>query len=174
MKILIVLGFLLDSSLGSGYRHHLNSYPSPFYPSHLTPQSEFYTSRHPFLHSNNHLMLHQFHQSNSHPVPQTFHHSNSHPFLYPVPIQTSTPKPIIVVTPVPVFVTPDSLFNSQRETFSSSSSNSGTNLNNGQFGNNLLNGKVHSTSFTPTPSRFDNNSSDQFPNDQILSPYYHN
>ncbi|CAB4059629.1 unnamed protein product [Lepeophtheirus salmonis] len=59
---------------------------------------------------------------------------------YPFPIQTSTPGPIVVVTPVPVYVSPDSHFKSQMDVFSSSS-NTGTNFDNRQFGNNFLNGK---------------------------------
>ncbi|CAB4059634.1 unnamed protein product [Lepeophtheirus salmonis] len=130
MKILVILGFIFASTFGNKYQHPLLSYPSPFYPS----QSQFYASQQPFF------------------------RSNSHPVLYPFPIQTSTPRPIIVATPVPIFVTPDSLFNSQRDAFSSGS-NTGNNFNNeGQFGNNFLNGKVQSTSFTRTPSRFDNHS----------------
>ncbi|XP_040581363.1 uncharacterized protein [Lepeophtheirus salmonis] len=159
MKILIVLGLLLGSSLASGYQHPLHSYPGPFYPSHLTPQSEFYTSRHPLPHSNSYPVPHQFHQSNSHPVP------------YPVPIQTSTPVPIIIATPVPVFITPNSLFNSQRDIFSRGSSDIGTNIKSAQFGNSFLIGKVQSTSSTRTPTRLDNKSSNRFPNNQIVTSY---
>ncbi|XP_040581109.1 uncharacterized protein [Lepeophtheirus salmonis] len=149
MKILMILGFLLGSSFGSQYQHPLHSYPSPVFPYHLTPPSQFFASRQPFLHSN------------SHPVP------------YPFPIQTSTPAPIVVVTPVPVFLSPDSIFNSHRDIFSSDS-NTGTNFNKGQFGNNFLNGKVQSTSSTSSPSRFNDDSSNQSPNNKIISSYSSN
>ncbi|CAB4059631.1 unnamed protein product [Lepeophtheirus salmonis] len=131
-QILMILGFLLGSSFGSKYQHPLLSYPSFFNPTHLTPQLQYYAS------------------------PQSYLHSNSHLVPYPFLIQTSTSRPIIVATQVPVFVTPESLFNSQRDTFSSGSS-TGTNFNNEQFDNNFLNGKVRSSSSTRVPSRFTSN-----------------
>ncbi|CAB4059632.1 unnamed protein product [Lepeophtheirus salmonis] len=132
MKILMILGLFLGSTFGSDINILFHSYPSPVFPYHLGSPSQFY------VHDNNFCILIVIHISISlfpiqqlllqalslcpffpnhlTPPSQSMLHDN-HFFILIViqshiqfPIQTSTPGPIVVVTPVPVFLSPDSIF----------------------------------------------------------------